>query len=94
MPRSTATPETDRRFDDLEEPLAAAVVWAGLLDKIIEHDLTRYPQMSKLELHRLAEELAHVNDALKAAVHRVDNIYHKRNEEAHMSHSGSVSGGV
>jgi hypothetical protein len=42
---NTATPETDRRFDDLEEPLAAIVVWAGLLDKIIEHDLTLPPDV-------------------------------------------------
>jgi hypothetical protein len=81
MADAHTTPETDRRFGDLEEPLAAVVVWAGLLDKIIEHDLTRYPQMSKRELRRLSEEFEYVNDELKEAVNRMDNIYHKRNEE-------------
>lgn len=81
MADAHTTPETDRRFGDLEEPLAAVVVWAGLLDKIIEHDLTRYPQMSQRELRRLSEEFEYVNDELKEAVNRMDNIYHKRNEE-------------
>jgi hypothetical protein len=81
MADAHTTPETDRRFGDLEEPLAAVVVWAGLLDKIIEHDLTRYLQMSKRELRRLSEEFEYVNDELKEAVNRMDNIYHKRNEE-------------
>jgi hypothetical protein len=81
MADAHTTPETDRRFGDLEEPLAAVVVWAGLLDKIIEHDLTRYPQMSEIELRRLSEEFEYVNDELKEAVNRMDNIYHKRNEE-------------
>jgi hypothetical protein len=81
MADAHTTPETDRRFGDLEEPLAAVLVWAGLLDKIIEHDLTRYPQMSKRELRRLSEEFEYVNDELKEAVNRMDNIYHKRNEE-------------
>ena len=81
MADAHTTPETDRKFGDLEEPLAAVVVWAGLLDKIIEHDLTRYPQMSQRELRRLSEEFEYVNDELKEAVNRMDNIYHKRNEE-------------
>jgi hypothetical protein len=82
MPNATA-PETDyhRRFGDIEEPLADVVAWAGLLDKIIEHDLSRYPEMSKRELSRLAEEFEHVNDELKEAVNRMDSIYHEREEE-------------
>jgi hypothetical protein len=63
------------------EPLADVVAWAGLLDKIIEHDLSRYPEMSKRELSRLAEEFEHVNDELKEAVNRMDSIYHEREEE-------------
>jgi hypothetical protein len=69
------------RHSELEEPPADVVAWAGLLDKIVEHDLSRYPQMSKRELFRLAEEFEHVNDALKDAVDRLDNLYHERETE-------------
>jgi hypothetical protein len=82
MADTHSTPETDRRFGDLEEPLADVVAWAGLLDKIVEHDVSRYPALSKKELIRLADELEHVNDELKEAVDRMDNIYHRREEEA------------
>ena len=74
--------DVNRIFCDIEEPLADVVAWAGLLDKIIEHDLSRYPVMSKRELIRLAEEFEHVNDELKEAVNRMDSIYHEREEEA------------
>jgi hypothetical protein len=69
------------RHSELEEPLADVVAWAGLLDKIIEHDLSRYPGMSKKELTRLSEELEHINDELKEAVDRLDNLYHERETE-------------
>jgi hypothetical protein len=80
---NTSTPETNypRRFGDLEEPLADVVVWAGLLNKIIEHDFSRSPEMSKKELDRLSMELEHVNDGLKEAVDCLDNLYHERAEE-------------
>ena len=84
-PQAAAKP-TDadyrHRFFQLDTHLTDVVVWASLLDKVIE-DMSRLPAMSRREIDIADGELNRVNDALKEAIERLDAIYYARtNEEA------------
>jgi hypothetical protein len=69
-----------QRFGDLEEPLRHALVWASLLEKVVD-DMDRWPSMSKGELSVAFEELEFVTEPLKEAIDNLDTMYHQRAEE-------------
>ena len=79
-----AATKTDKdyreRFYELDQPLRDALVWASLLDKIVD-DLGRLPSMSSREADIAYAGLDRVNDALKEAVATLDAVYHQRTEE-------------
>jgi hypothetical protein len=69
------------RFSELEEHVHNAVVWASMLDKIVE-DLDRFPSMSKREANLACSKLNHVTDALKEAIDKLDATYQDTIDEA------------
>jgi len=79
-----AATKTDKdyrdRFYELDRPLRDALVWASILDKVVD-DLGRLPGMSSREADIAYGELDRVNDALKEAVATLDAVYHQRTEE-------------
>jgi hypothetical protein len=75
-----ATDDRLERFCELDEPLHDVVVWASLLDKVVE-SMSRLPGMSKREVNIANGELNRVNDALKEAIDRLDAVYHNRTKE-------------
>jgi hypothetical protein len=69
-----------RRFLDLDEHLHDAVVWASLLDKVVE-DMARVPGMSSDEVNVACGALDRVNDVLQEAIKRLHATYHQRTKE-------------
>jgi hypothetical protein len=68
------------RFSELEESLRDAVVWASLLDSVVD-EIDRFSSMSKRESDVVIGQLNRVTEALKQAVDEMDTIYHQRTEE-------------
>jgi hypothetical protein len=79
-PAGSAADDRLQRFGDLEEPLRHALVWASLLEKVVD-DVARWPSMSKRELSVAFEELEFVTEPLKEAIDNLDTMYHQRTEE-------------
>jgi hypothetical protein len=69
-PKATDLADKDRLYA-LDEPLREAVIWASLLDKVVE-GMSRLPSMSRREVNIAEGELNCVNDALKEAIKRLD----------------------
>lgn len=72
----TREEDYSHRFSELEEHVHNAVVWASMLDRIVE-DLDRFPSMSKREANIACSQLNHVSDALKEAIDRLDATYYQ-----------------
>jgi hypothetical protein len=56
------------------------VVWASLLDKVVE-DMARVPGMSRDEVNVACGALDRVNDVLQEAIKRLHATYHQRTKE-------------
>jgi hypothetical protein len=68
------------RFFELENSLSDAVVWASLLDKVVD-DLEGLSSMSKMEVSISYGQLLRVSEKLKQAIDDMDAIYHQRPKE-------------
>jgi hypothetical protein len=83
-PQAAASPTREdysRRFLELDEHLHDAVVWASLLDKVVE-DMDRLPSMTRAEINTSHGALQRVSDALKRTIGQLDAVYHQRTTEA------------
>jgi hypothetical protein len=76
------TKEIIRRFGRLEEPLLDAVAWAGIVDKLVEHDLAYWPRLSQHEMNSVVQQFNFANDGLKEAIAALGDAYHAREAEA------------
>jgi hypothetical protein len=91
MPKATnrenarALPEETNReaeiISRLEEPLLDALAWAGIIDKLVEHDLSHWPRLSRSEINSVAQQFNFANDGLKEALGAIDDAYHGREAE-------------
>jgi hypothetical protein len=62
VPGSDVTTDAQKeiisRFCSLEEPLLDAVAWAGIVAKLVEHDLAYWPRLSKGERNSVAQQFS------------------------------------